>query len=130
MNPTPLRRNVRTYAALHPMVYGTLGLCTLWIVAAIWVFFGHGLYSAVQLAVATVFAAMFLGIPLVLSRLAGRRNAARPKLREWLDGEFEILDGSVDARHAVMMVFIAPVACVAGITAIGLIAWLVSIGVI
>lgn len=127
MSQSPSRRNVRTFGALHPAVYAALAASTLSIVAAIWVFFGHGLYSRVQLAVVTVFAVMFLATPLILSRLAGRRGAA-PTLREWAEGELEIIDGSVEARHAIVMVLIAPMACLAGISIIGLVAWLVSIG--
>ena len=130
MNPKPERRNVRISGGLHPVVYGALAGCTLWVLAAIWAFFARDLYSVVQLAVATVFAAMFLATPLVLSRFPGRQDAPAQKFREWAEGEVEILDGTVDAKHAFAMALIAPVACAAGMTGVGLMAWLASIGVL
>ena len=129
MRTTPLRRNVHISTGLHPFVYAALAACMLWIVAAIWAFFARDLYSVVQLAVASVFAVMFSATPLVLSRLSGRRDGPSPSFREWADGEMEILDGTVDAKHAFAMVLTAPVACAAGITVVGLVAWLTSIGV-
>jgi hypothetical protein len=124
------RRNVKISSGLHPVVYAALAGCTLWILAAIWAFFARNLYSVMQLAVATVFAAMFMATPFVLSRLSGRNEAPASKFREWADGEFEIIDGTVDAKHAFVMAIIAPAACAVGITAVGLVAWLVSIGVV
>jgi hypothetical protein len=129
MRTTSPRRNVQVSTGLHPVVYAALAACTLWIVAAIWAFFARDLYSAVQLGVATVFAAMFLATPLVLSRLSGRRNGPTARFREWADGEMEIIDGTVEAKHAFAMVLTAPIACAVGITAIGLVAWLTAIGI-
>ena len=127
---TTTRRNVQVSTGLHPLVYAALAVCLLWIVAAIWAFFARDLYSVVQLAVATVFAVMFLATPLVLARLSGRRDGPAPSFREWLEGEVEILDGTVDAKHAFAMVLTAPVACAAGITIVGLMAWLTAIGIL
>jgi hypothetical protein len=130
MSSQDMRRNVRISTGLHPRVYAALAACTLWIVTAIWAFFARDIYSVVQLAVATYFAAVFLATPLVLSLLSGRHDAPAPKFREWAQGEVEILDGRVDAKHAFVMVLIAPAACGAGITAVGLVAWLVSLGIV
>jgi hypothetical protein len=130
MQTTSPRRNVRVSTGLHPFVYGALAACMLWIVAAIWAFFARDLYSVVQLAVATLFAVMFLATPLVLARLSGRHDGPAPSFREWAEGEMEILDGTVGAKHAFAMVLTAPVACAAGITVVGFVAWLTSIGIL
>jgi hypothetical protein len=102
----------------------------LWIVAAIWACFARDLYSVVQLAVVTVFAVMFLATPLALARLSGRHDGPAPSFREWAEGEMEIIDGTVDAKHAFAMVLTAPVACAAGLTGVGLMACLTSLGIV
>ena len=130
MQTTSSRRNVLVSTGLHPFVYAALAACMLWIVAAIWAFFARDLYSVVQLAVATLFAVMFLATPLVLARLSGRHDGPAPSLHDWMEGEIEILDGTVGAKHACAMILTAPVACAAGITAVGLVAWLTSIGIL
>ena len=130
MQTTSSRRNVLVSTGLHPFVYAALAACMLWIVAAIWAFFARDLYSVVQLAVATLFAVMFLATPLVLARLSGRHDGPAPSLHDWMEGEIEILDGTVGAKHACAMILTAPVACAAGVTAVGLVAWLTSIGIL
>jgi len=124
------RRNVGTATVLHPVVYGALVFFTLWILAAIWLFFGNTAYAMMQLAVSTFFGAMFLFTPLWLfweTRAPGLRS---PELRDWADREFEIADGAIEARHAVAMILSAPAAVAIGITAIGAVARLAAIGAI
>ena len=130
MESVSLRRNVPAATALHPAVYAMLATCTLWIVAAAWIFFAGNIYAGLQLAVATFFAVMFLSTPLWLLRLSRRRQSASSEFREWANGEFEIADGRIEARHAAVMVLIAPVAAAVGLTAIGFVAWLAATGAI
>lgn len=124
MENLPLRRNVPIATALHPAVYAALGFCMLWILAALWGFFARGVYSALQIAVCTVFGAVFMGVPLVLARFRGGTGKHRP-FREWLDGEFETAVGPIDARHATAMILTAPAACATGITLMGIVLRLV-----
>ena len=130
MESTPTRRNIRTATALHPAVYAMLVACMLWVLAAAWVFFAGSIYAGLQLAVATFFAGMFLLTPLWLVRLTRNARATTPSFREWADGEFEIADGRIEARHAAAMVLVAPVAVAVGLTAIGFVAWLAATGTI
>lgn len=130
MEPVSVRRNVPAATALHPAVYAMLVACTLWVVAAAWIFFAGNIYAGLQLAVATFFAAMFLSTPLWLLRLSRHARPTSADFREWASGEFEIADSTIDARHAAAMVLIAPVAVAVGLTAIGFVAWLAATGAI
>jgi hypothetical protein len=130
MEPASMRRNVPAATALHPAVYVMLATCTLWMITAAWIFFAGGTYTGLQLAVATFFAAIFLGTPLWLLRLSRRTRSAAPEFREWAEGEFEITGSTIEARHAAIMVLTAPVAVSVGLTSIGFVAWLAATGAI
>ena len=130
MESASARRNIRAVTALHPAVYASLVACTFWILAAAWVFFAGSAYAGLQLAVATFFAGMFLLTPFWLLRLTRNARPTTPDFREWADGEFEIAEGAIAARHAAAMVLIAPVAVAVGLTAIGFVAWLTATGTI
>jgi hypothetical protein len=130
MEPASMRRNVPAATALHPAVYVMLAACTLWMIAAAWIFFAGSLYAGLQLAVATFFAAMFLGTPLWLLSQSRRSRSDTPEFREWAEGEFELAESRIEARHAAIMVLTAPVAVTVGLTSIGVVAWLAANGVI
>lgn len=123
------KRNVRIQTGLHPMVYAALAGCVLWIVAAAWFFFAGERYGAMQIAVVAGFAAAFLLTPLGLWKLSGARPIG-DSFRDWLDGEIELADGSLEARHALIMIMLAPVSGAAGITVVSLVAYLAAAGLI
>jgi hypothetical protein len=126
------RRNIPTERGLHPAVYGALIGCTVWILAAFWIFFGHDTYTGLQLAVSTFFCAMFVGVPVCLWQIsrAAASDAGRTKWREWASHEFETIYGPVEGGQAAVMVLLAPVAIALGITSVSLIAYLAARGVI
>jgi hypothetical protein len=121
MENLTVKRNVRISTGLHPAVYAALATCLLWFLAAIWGFFARGTYSALQLAICTVFGALFVGVPWVLSRQAGAGREKSAAFGDWLNGEIETAVGAIEARHAVAMILSAPVACATGITLMGVI---------
>lgn len=130
MTSSSKRRNVETATALHPAVYGALVFFTLWILAAIWLFFAGTAYAMMQLTVCTFFGAMFLLTPLWLYRESRRLPSKASDFRDWADREFEIADGAIEARHAVAMILSAPAAVAVGLTSIGVVARLAAIGAI
>jgi hypothetical protein len=130
MTSGPAQRNVRIHQRLHPGVYAVLAVNVLWMVAACWIFFSQDLYTALQVAVVTFFAAAFMLTPLCLWRLSGQTEKSDLTYREWSEGELDVLDGPVEAKHAALMVLLAPMAGAVGITAIGFVAALASRGML
>lgn len=129
MSENELRRNLPRHVALHPKVYGMLAGTAVWMVVACWLVFGADAYNALQLAVVTAFALAFLVTPLVLKRLSpAPRGQAETPFREWLDHDFETNTGPVPAREATVMILVAPMAGAVGITGVGFVAWLASVG--
>ena len=122
-------RNVRSVTGVHPAVYGLLAGCVALILVAAWLAFAHDGYAALQVVVAAAFAVAFVATPLVLYRLSGQSIRAGA-FRDWLDSELEVLDGTLSARSALVMIVSAPAACALGITAVSAVAWLTAAGVL
>jgi hypothetical protein len=120
--------NVPVHQSLHPVVYGLLAASVPWITLVAWIFFGHDAYTALQLAIVTVFSIAFIVTPLALQRLSAARGAKRDagSFSDWLVGEFDICTGRVPGAHALVMVLLAPMACAVGFTIVSLIARLVT----
>jgi hypothetical protein len=122
-------RNVRVQTGLHPAAYALLAACVVWITAVAWFFFAAAAYTALQIAVVAGFAAAFLMVPFWLSRLSGI-GPVGGSFREWLDSDLEVVDGTIEARKALIMIMCAPVAGAAGLTAVSSVAYLVAAGII
>lgn len=125
-------RNVPTESSLHPAVQRALIGCVLWIVAALWLFFGRDAYAGLQLAVSTFFCVMFVAVPMWMAKLtpAAASQPGQPSIREWASHEFETACGSVEGRDAIAMILLAPVAIALGITGVSLVAYLAAKGVL
>lgn len=128
MRTTNHLRNVPVSANLHPGIYGALVGSVIWITLAIWLFFGHETYAALQLAVVTVFATAFIVTPVALWRLSSEKGMEEKTLRDWFQGELDTCTGKVHGSHAAVMVLLAPLACAAGITGVSVIARLAAVG--
>lgn len=116
---------------LHPVVYGLLIGSTVWVVLAFWLFFSHDAYTAFQLVIVTFFMAMFIGVPVAMVRTA--RKPAKPNqvsFGDWRAGDLQTYTGPVPAGQAALMVLIAPMAAVVGITAISAIAYMAAMGIL
>ncbi len=119
----PIER-ARTSRDLHPAVYAMMiGLSVLFVAAA-WVFFAGG-YSDLDLLVISVFFAMAIGIPYILSRV-GRHDEASIRagardgpLRDWLAGDFEDWQSRTSARAAATEILLPLCAVAFGLVAIG-----------
>ncbi len=130
MTAPAAKRNVRLHQSLHGSLYAALVLSVVWTVAACWFFFSRELYTGLQVAVVTFFAAAFMATPAALWRLSGQTRKGDLTLRQWCDGELDISGGPIEAKHAAIMILIAPMAAAAGITAIGFVAALASRGML
>ena len=127
-----LQRNAPLNHRLHPALPRILIGCILWTLLVLAVVFGGDRYAALQIAVVAVFAAAFVGTPLVLVRME-RRHAqaddhAMPSLRDWLDQDFAAGNETVRGWEAACMVLSVPVFCTAGITAMAALVAMASAG--
>jgi hypothetical protein len=116
-----LHRNAPINERLHPALPRVLIGCILWTLLALAVVFGGDRYAALQIAVVAVFAAAFVGTPMILMQLE-RRHApqsddATPSLRDWLDQDFAAGDVTIRGWDAACMILCVPVFCTAGMTA-------------
>src|SRR3546814_606432 len=117
------RHNIPVETQLHPAVYGGLAGCLIWLVASAWLAFGADGYTALQLAVSTGFAIMFMLVPFCLWMLWQQDNTPKKAspLREWADHELMTASGPVEGKHAAIMVLLAPAAVALGLSAVALI---------
>lgn len=129
MNTEHLRRNVAVRSHLHPAIPRIMLAAVAWTVVALWVLFDDRA-TALSLGVVTVFALAYCIVPLVLWRASPRPQADRPSLKHWLEGEFETDRSVINARDALTMTLLIPIASAVGLTAVSFIAWLAARGVL
>jgi hypothetical protein len=99
-------------------VVGYLG-----IVGAFWLAFGADPEAAGVLVVASLFAAMYFGLPLVMNRTASKHHAdhAEQSMADFLTGDFDTLNGRVSGWSALIQFAFLPVALAFGALAFGVI---------
>jgi len=115
-------------SALHPAIYGMLAGCVVWMMAALWLFFGHDGPTAFMLVVDVFFAAAFLApLAIIGVSLKSERVQWSSSLRDWLGREFETGQGRVKARDAAIMILIAPAAGAIAITLVSLAAYIAAV---
>ena len=113
---------------LHPAIYAGLAVCSLWLVASAWVFFGsEGHYAAYLVAIATGFFLIAGAIPFVIWRVWRRRTpdgrADQPRIAfsDWWRGELETWQGRVEGWDAAVEVLMPLGVAAIGMTLIGLV---------
>jgi hypothetical protein len=120
---------------LHRAVYrAMIGLAIIFAVSA-WLFFGKHGYSRLDLTMVSVLFTMAIGVPLILSRV-GRNDPSRPAQKEraasdvpaeegaltdWLRRDFEDWQSREKARNAAIEILLPLTAGAVGMTAIGLV---------
>jgi hypothetical protein len=121
---------------LHPYVYGALAALALWFVVAVWSFASDG-YADFLLAVVSGFILMFVAVPFVLSQVsrddeadADGASAPRRTFRGWASREFDTWQYRLKGAHAAVEVLLPMAAIAFGMTAFGVVAYVVSHGAI
>lgn len=110
---TPLRV-LRT--AMHPGVYSISFLCGLMLLAIFWLTFIEHAHALFMIAVSTVFATVFFGLPFILSRMRPNRVSPPYGLVEFARGRFDTLYGPISGLDALLQVVVVPLAlCVGGV---------------
>ena len=113
--------------ALHPLVYRTIIALAIWLVLSIWVFFGHGAYVGLTLAMITVFFVVVVGIQLLIWK-SWQHNAPRADTQPedesfgaWKEDEFATWTGELTGREAAVQILLPIAAVSIGMFVFGLV---------
>jgi hypothetical protein len=116
-----------TNADVHPLIYRIiLGGALIWVLLA-WALFSGGGYTAITLAVVTIFTAISVGIPLILWRIwkshpeSHPQASARDSFGDWLGRDVEIWGSRLRAKDAIAGVLIPFGAVILGAILIGMV---------
>lgn len=108
-------------SAMHPGVYKLAVLCWAGLMAVFWVTFHVSTSASFMVAVGTVYACVFFGVPFVMIRMSPGANATFPSFDEFLRGRFDTIHGPIAARDALLQVIMVPLALGLGGVAMGII---------
>ena len=115
---------------LHPLVYRSMIALTAWLVLSVWVFFGHGAYVGLTLAMITLFFVIIVAIPLLIWK-TWQHNAPREETRTlkesfdaWASQSFATWTGALSGREAAMQILLPIAAVCIGMTVFGLVYYL------
>jgi hypothetical protein len=106
--------------ALHPDVYKAALVCWLLLLAVFWITFSVSANATFMVAIGTVYAAVFFGVPYLMSRMA-KRPPVLHSLSDFVRGRFDTIDGPIGGGEALLQVILVPLALTLGGTAIGFI---------
>lgn len=116
-----LRRLSVCRSQMHPGVYKLVILCWVAFMAVFWVTFFISSNALFMVVIGTVYALVFFGVPIIMSRMAPKPKAGYPSFEEFVRGRFDTLYGPIEASEALLQVVLVPLALSAGGVAIGLI---------
>lgn len=112
---TPIRKQ------MHPGVYKLALFCWVMLLAVFWVTFAMNARATFMVAIGTVYAIVFFGVPFLMSRIAQISTASSISLRDFVDGRFDTLYGPIGGLEAVLQVILVPLSLSLGGIAIGFI---------
>lgn len=118
------------HEGLHPLVYRSIIALTAWLVLSVWIFFDHGAYVGLTLAMITVFFVIIVGIPLLIWK-TWQHNAPAEETREptetftaWASQRFATWTGSLSGREAATQILLPIAAVSIGMFVFGLVFFL------
>jgi hypothetical protein len=121
-----IRHNRPVSDHLHPLVYKAMAGLALWFALSAWVFFGDTSYTALALAVVSLFLFITVAIPFAIW-LAWRGSSASgapadsQSFREWASGEFETWQCRVSGGEAAVEILLPLMAVAFGLFVFGLV---------
>jgi hypothetical protein len=121
-----IRHNRPIWDHLHPLVYKAMAGLALWFALSAWVFFGEEGYTALALAVVSLFLCITVAIPFAIW-LAWRGSPAsgaqenNQTFRDWAAGEFETWQGRLSGGEAAVQILLPLMAVALGLTVFGLV---------
>jgi len=106
---------------MHPGVYKLALLCWVMLLAVFWITFAMSAHATFMVAIGTLYAIVFFGLPFLMSRIAGISTTASISLRDFVDGRFDTLYGPIGGLEALLQVILVPLSLSIGGIAIGFI---------
>jgi hypothetical protein len=94
------------------------------ILLAFWLTFAGDATAVFAIAISTVYAVVYFGVPYLMNRMAERHagpNDRRPSLFDFLEGDLDTITGRISGWSALVQVTLIPVALAFGTLAIGLV---------
>jgi hypothetical protein len=106
---------------MHPGVYKLAVICWAALLGVFWVTFSGSASALFMVAIGTVYAVMFFGVPFLMSRIGGFSSRSPLSLADFVDGRFDTIDGPIGGGEALLQVILVPFALGIGGAAIGII---------
>ncbi len=116
------------FISVHPAVFRAGAAMAAGMSVAVLLILGRDGQLDYLIGIVALFTLVSLSLPFLLARLAQMGRQAVPFLR-WRRGELQIHTGRMRASEAALLILIAPIASVVGLTVLCLIALLASRGV-
>jgi len=107
----------RAHQGLHPTVYRSMIVLTIWFVLSIWMFFNSGAYVGLALAMITLFFLVIVAIPVLLwttwlhNAAPNETRSSEESFHDWALEDFATWTGRLDGREAAMQILL-PIAAV------------------
>lgn len=106
---------------MHPGVFKLALLCWAMLLGVFWVTFAMSVNVLFMIAIGTVYATVFFGVPYLMSRIGGFSGTAAFSLGDFVRGRFNTIYGPIGGLEALMQVILVPFAVGLGGIAIGFI---------
>jgi len=104
------KETLAVYADMHPGIYKIAVLSWAAFMSIFWVTFWADAYATFMVAVCTVYAVMFFGVPYVMSRLTPKANIVDHGLLHFLRNRVDTIYGPVNSLEALVQVILVPAA--------------------
>ena len=114
--PTP-----KVQSVMDPRVYKIALVCWIGFLAVFWLTFWVSANALFMVAVSTVYAVMFFGVPYAMSRQVQTRPETAKSLLTFLREPFATIDGVMSGAEALLQVVLVPLCLTGGGIAIGII---------
>lgn len=111
----------RNRADMPVAVYQLALACWAAFLGVFWITFAFSGHATFMVAISTVYALMFFGVPAVLTRMTPADVRNHQGLSAFLRGRFDTLYGSISGFDAVVQVIVVPACLTLGGIAIGVI---------
>ena len=106
---------------MHPHVYRIALVCWASLLAIFWVTFWVSSNALFMVAIGTVYAVVFFGVPYEMSRIFPGKRTSDKSLWRFLEEPFRTRTGTMKGYEALLQVILVPLCLVIGGTLIGFI---------
>lgn len=98
----------RNPADMPAAVHGLALACWVAFLSVFWITFAMSANAEFMVAISTVYAVVFFGVPTILARMSPKRARKHPGLLQFLHGRFDTLYGEISGFDALVQVIVVP----------------------